>query len=544
MKKRVLLLASLAVVFVFMLVIAARAELTGDIAIKTITGQAPSQQVNISIFIGPSIPILNITRPENKTYIANYSRLLNFTAFSADNIWYNLDSGANITITSPVRFNTTEGSHTLYLYANNSNGLASTNVTFTINSSLFTVIYNEYQGPYQGSSMIFIDYAYEDMQDLSDIILENTLYGKIHFNQASNLPADSNFSDRTLDLDANTNISFNRIELNSTAIPNFNTSATIWLYNLTFTNPRILRDGYACPSSICTLESYSSGTLKFNVTGFTIYSAEESILPTPTPPGAGHPPIIKIKQLKLDKDRISIKLKQGEKKEEQVMLANTGNLKLHVNLSTDLEEFLTLGEASFDLDALSSKTLALKFAAKENAKPGLYREKLYIKGDGIEKEVLISVEVTTKVSLFDVKLEIPNKFLEFVPGENLTARITLYNLGIEPATVNLTYTLADEKGKTVFTYEEAKEVSAGELSFEKQFKLSADIPLGSYVLYAKLAYGEQVASSSMWFSVVRRIGLEPIILAIIIAIIIMLIILVLFYMRRKMQQIRKIRYKA
>ena len=37
-----------------------------------------------------------------------------------------------------------------------------------------------------------------------------------------------------------TNISSNRIEVNTTALPNFNKSAVIYLYNLSFSDPRIL----------------------------------------------------------------------------------------------------------------------------------------------------------------------------------------------------------------------------------------------------------------------------------------------------------------
>ncbi len=49
------------------------------------------------------------------------------------------------------------------------------------------------------------------------------------------------------------------------------------MYNLALNNPRILRDGSVCLSSICALLSYSSqnGTLLFNVTGFSAYSAED-----------------------------------------------------------------------------------------------------------------------------------------------------------------------------------------------------------------------------------------------------------------------------
>jgi len=87
---------------------------------------------------------------------------------------------------------------------------------------------------------------------------------------------DKDNTDNLLDVDSNINISSNRIEINSTEVPNFNKSTTLWLYNLNFAIPRILKDGVVCPSTICTKESYTGNTLKFNVTSFSVYSAEET----------------------------------------------------------------------------------------------------------------------------------------------------------------------------------------------------------------------------------------------------------------------------
>lgn len=57
------------------------------------------------------------------------------------------------------------------------------------------------------------------------------------------------------------------------------------LYNLSYTNPRILKDNEICPSDICTKESYTSdGNLTFSVTSFSVYSTEET--PTVTTPGS------------------------------------------------------------------------------------------------------------------------------------------------------------------------------------------------------------------------------------------------------------------
>ena len=235
------------------------------------------------------LPNLTIIKPENETYITTKNLLLNYIASYEDYVLYNIDNTANTTITGNTTFNTTETQHTLYLYANNTLGTTSKNATFFVNTTKFIVKYDNYIGTEEGNSTKFNASSFEDLQNLSDVILENTDYGKILFNETINMTDDANLSDNEIDLEVYTNLSENHIEIDTTALPNLNKSATLHLYNLSFSNPRILRDGSVCSSDICTKESYSSGTLKFTVTQFTTYSAEETPVEpvTPSAPGAG-----------------------------------------------------------------------------------------------------------------------------------------------------------------------------------------------------------------------------------------------------------------
>ena len=243
---------------------------TGELTGEAITGEATTHEISLGIAVIGMIPNLSIMHPENKTYITTNFIQLNYSSLRADNLWYNLDNGENTTIASSIYLSTTNGAHTLYLYANNSEGIASKNISFTANSSLLNIIYDEYKDSVKGESTDFEKHAYEDLQNLSSIILENTQYGKIMFNELINITDDADFNDNEVNIDNNTDISLNRIELNSTALPNFNKPATLSLYNLAFSNPRILKDGTICPSTICTQQSFSGGTLVFNVTGFSV----------------------------------------------------------------------------------------------------------------------------------------------------------------------------------------------------------------------------------------------------------------------------------
>jgi len=80
-----------------------------------------------------------------------------------------------------------------------------------------------------------------------------------------------------LDLDSNINISYNYIYLNSTALPNQNTSAILTIYNLSFAQPiiKIKEDGNWIRCADCAIFSYN-GNLTFNISHFSAYSAGEN----------------------------------------------------------------------------------------------------------------------------------------------------------------------------------------------------------------------------------------------------------------------------
>ena len=443
--------------------------ITGD----TVTGEATSS-LGLNISVIAYFPTLTIWFPQNATYITNNSFPMHFSENNAQKIWYNLDDSENTIITSSVYLNLSQGSHTLYLYANSSFGnITAKNVTFFINSTSLSFSYSEYEGSYKGKSTYFENLSTSELQNISNFILEHTSYGKIFFDEIINL---TDFSGSIIDLDSYTNISSNRIEINTSALPNFNKSATLRFYNLTFTNPRIAMGGVVCPSTICVKQSYSGGILVFNVTHFTIYSAEE------TPVGESSTTSISggggtIRSFSLDIENIIISLKQGEIKKQEIKIKNTGNWKSSISLEAELQNFLKISETSFDLNREESKTIILNFTAREDTIPGLYQGKLIVKADGIEKEVSIAIEIESKKPLFDVKLEIPRKFLYILPGEKIMVDITLYNLGeIGKVAVGANYIIKDENDNIIINEQENLTIetySPGR--FTKTFKLPLDI---------------------------------------------------------------------
>src|SRR3989344_7494751 len=71
-------------------------------------------------------------------------------------------------------------------------------------------------------------------------------------------------------------------------------------------------------------------------------------------------------------------------------------------------------------------------------------------------------------------------------------------------------------------------------SFLKTLKIPKSLPPGSYNLYVRATYGEQVASSSAWFVVTNSSkGLIPVILFSIIGLMIIFVVIEVFMLRRQ-----------
>mgnify|MGYP001613200937 CR=1 FL=1 len=503
-------------------------SITGQIITgEVITGKATSSIFNVSIqVIGP--PTLALNTPRNSTYIFSHNIPLNYSVSGAQAVWYKIDNESNISISnisSQVLFNTTIGSHNLSIYANSSLGDISTkNVSFAVNISLFNISYNEYSNSStKGNSTDFSHFSFDECQNLSSITLEHISFGKMFFSSAINL---TTISGTLLDLDLFTNISNNHIEINSSALPNFNISAQLTIYNLSLTNPRIIFNGVECPASICTEESYTGGTFKFNVTHFSTFSAEETPsdtggggssgssggggggggggagIPTPKKNISLSPPI---SSFSIDKEKISLSLKQGQTKKENLIIKNTGTEKLMLSIKSErITNMIKLSDNSIVIEPGTSKTIALDFIAREDISPDIYLGKIIIENKKEVKEILIAITVSSKQALFDVVVEIPRRYRAISPGEEIIANIKIYNLGeARRANSVMKYIIKNTEGEIIYSDEETIAVETQE-EIIKSFQIRQNIPLDNYVLYVEAVYEGTSAGASAWFSVSEK----------------------------------------
>ncbi len=538
----------LTLLLIFIVVLAAGISIYVELTGKTITGK-PLQYVGLNISI-TTPPGLSIISPSNGTYFVNSSIPLNYSITgTVDTIWYNLDLGGNKTITSPFFFNTTEGSHTLYLYANNTIGMSTANISFFVDSTRFKVI-NEPWGNKVGNSTNFSIFTYEEIQNLSNIILEYTDFGKIQFNQNINMTSDSNFSDNLINLSEGINVSFNRIEVNSTILPNFNKRATLSLYGLTFSNPRILIDGEPCPSALCKNESYSGGTLRFNVTQFSVYSAEETPVTTTTVitvgggGGGGGGRIIgylfprKATSFSTDVSEIKIMTTPGKVITKNIIVTNNLDKQLTLDLSKNgLNDFLNLNGSKLILNPKESREISIDIVVKASTIPEMYIGKLILTNsdDNAEQsEILIIMEVESEGVLLDVNAEVLKEYSSIPPGKDVLVKVSLFNLAESDKRKDITmeYIIKNELGEKI---REEKETVAIEtqMGWVKRITIPMGTLYGKYVIYIMATTADgKVAGASDTFNVVAPETAKIYILTITLSIIVLGIIIYFSIIRR------------
>lgn len=487
-------------------------NITGEVVTgETITGEATSQQVNMQIYVQLISPYLLIISPKNETYLRNISILLDYVASNYEFLWYNIDNSENITINSSVYFNTSQGNHLLSLYANNTMGIKYLSTYFTTNSSRFIIDYNEFKE--KGATSSFEEYTYEEIQNLENIILENTNYGKIKINEQVDLTEDLNYQDNFLDLDNNIEISKNKIEVNTLSLPNFDKRATLWMYEVEYSNPKILKNGIECPVNYCQIESFSGNILKFNVTSLGNYSIEETT--SETTPSNGNPgeesrdseseitpPVSKDYSFSINQEKIIVNIKQGETQEERIIIKNTGEERTSFLISVEkVKDLIKLSEEFFELNPGEEKEIIIDIIAKQSLTPDMYLGKLIIQNEGQEKEVLVGIEIESKKALFDIKTEIPERFKTLTKEEELIIEVELYNLGeIKDVDVVIEYYIKDNEGNELFFEHESLAIE-NRANFLKRISLPGGIKEGDYVLYTKVIYQGEVASASSWFSI-------------------------------------------
>jgi hypothetical protein len=205
-----------------------------------------------------------------------------------------------------------------------------------------------------------------------------------------------------------------------------------------------------------------------------------------------------IADFELDKKIIELEIFQGQTKEEDIVIENTGQRDLKITLVPDLiDNFISLNGYEFFLPWKESRDIIVKVSADENDLPDSYIGKIIAKGSNIEREINFVIDVKERGPLFDITTELEKSVIN--QGSNVVSSIKIFNLGVENINAILEYSIKDFKGNTILIKEESVFIEK-ELDLVRSFS-SLDIPPGNYVFYTKISYGNIVATSSQAFEI-------------------------------------------
>ena len=431
---------------------------------------------------------------------------------------------------------------------------------------------------FNGVTTTFSGLSEAEFSNMNSLTLEKTSFGKVVFSEVINLVQVAGV-DRIVDFDTDLNISDNLVYIDSPDLPYMNKSATVSIYGLTFTDPQIIKGDVLCAD--CTEISYSSGTLIFTTTNFysAYYTRENPDLEvcgdgtcdsgetTETCPadcpldddddgggggggGGGGTNVTtnvttnetvvdtRVPQpydFSIEPEVFVLNMNRGEYFQKNIVLTNTGlnNLSLSVGVS-GVNNFVFPQKEIINLEVGQSETLRLDVYVSESRPIDVYIGKISFSSPQISKDSRVILDVKEKNALFDIKTDVLKRYIS--PGGRVRANITIINMGnLRNFDVSLEYRVVDFDGNN---YTIKKEDFAMDKNFFNIFllELPKDIPVGDYVFYSRVNYGDVSASSFDTFSVER---LSWIVWLIIIIVLLLIIFLVIRRLRRDKRVIRK-----
>ena len=294
----------------------------------------------------------------------------------------------------------------------------------------------------------------------------------------------------------------------------------------------------ACVPTICASLGYNcgswddgcGGTLNCGVCGSGYTCTAGTCVVTVTPPGAAPTPTFNIV---VEPTEINIGMEINTNVKRVIRVTNLEASTITIGVSqTNLTNMVILGNTSLTISAGQTVELNVVFAAP--GEPGIYTGKIIIYG----REVLVALNVKTKLLLFDSNIVVLNENYEVRQGDQLKTLVNIIPMGdLTRLDVTLNFVIKDYTNRVYLTKTET-------LLVEKQVQLrrnfdTGNLPLGKYVVGLQLVYPGGVAPSSAHFTVIERpisTILGKLILFLIILILIVAIIIIIVLIIRKIKE--------
>jgi len=236
-----------------------------------------------------------------------------------------------------------------------------------------------------------------------------------------------------------------------------------------------------------------------------------------------------VESISTDTKSINIDMILDSSKERIIKIINLGNKEQEINIAQEgLDNLVSFSETNFRLLPGESRDIRVVFSAV--SEPAIYTGKIYIAG----QQILSSINIRSKLLLFDASIIIPDDSKTLETGKKLNAQVTLIPMGDKPRVdVTINYVIKDFNGKTYLTESETFLVDQ-QLSFKKQFNTN-NLPTGNYVIGIELIYPNGVATSSSHFQVSEKIpfNLQLFLLGLAIGILVLLFAIIILVIRYK-----------
>jgi len=246
----------------------------------------------------------------------------------------------------------------------------------------------------------------------------------------------------------------------------------------------------------CADFGYDGGSLgctacKIDESGCTITPKKKDV---PSSSGSGITPpktnfVIDLKEINLD-----MAIDSNTKRFVKV-INNGTSVGTVVFRQSDLEGNVVFDETSFKLLPKQSKTFGIVFFAPNSS--GIYTGKIFIGG----KELLVSMNVRSKLLLFEALIAIPEYARRLFFGGMLDVQVTLVPVGDGgEVDADLNYVIKDYEGEIYLS--ESEEVFIDmQKDFKKEFSIKG-LPVGDYVIGLELIYPGGVVTSSSQFKII------------------------------------------
>ena len=214
--------------------------------------------------------------------------------------------------------------------------------------------------------------------------------------------------------------------------------------------------------------------------------------------GGGDDVTIPTNQFIIGPSEINLNLLTNTNREQLIVVRSNVNYTLNLTLAqSNLDDKLILTETRIILKPGEIKEIRAIFVAL--GETGIFTGKIYVGG----KFIPVTLNIKTKLLLFDSNIIVLNKDYLVKQGDKLRTSVTLIPMGDpERLDVTLNYLIKDYEGNLFLTRTETVLVEE-QVNFRRTFDTGI-LPLGEYIVGLELIYPNGVAPSSAHFEVIEK----------------------------------------